>query len=407
MGAPTCAVHASESAGRRAVSSAATRRRAAARSAVDILGHDPLSNAARAAATARSTSFAWASANVIRTSSVTGEMSVSVSRELGSTHSPPMKNECGDLTVRSACACVALMLPSSRLFGTSSAHAARWSSWRTNHTDGPPCRPEEQRYFLVPGPVSRTGSDQKNARCRPLSSTKTPNAEAVAEPAWKSTGLNRFVSGKVQRAVALPTSLILRSLRMSGMSGMSGMPMALAIASFVPSRCSTHTHSSVTAFTDGSSGPVAFTVPFLVTVSFSSKLPAGISSPHSEPWALSLPELQQHRQFRPDFRGRDEISLLLVELQACGGGNSGVVCQSRVAENVREIDEGVASVDDEVGLLRELHGLTCERLGIVELTARCQDSGLDAAPQHLREQIARRSQACALLRELLCLGHAI
>ena len=119
IGAPTCAVHASESAGRRAVSSAATLRRAAARSAVESLGHGPLSNASRAAATARSTSFSWASANVISTSSVTGEMSVSVSLELGSTHSPPMKNECGDLTVRSACAWVALMMPSSRLSDSS------------------------------------------------------------------------------------------------------------------------------------------------------------------------------------------------------------------------------------------------------------------------------------------------
>jgi hypothetical protein len=60
--------------------------------------------------------------------------------------------------------------------------------------------------FGAPGPASLTGSDQKNALCRPLSSTKTPNADAVAEPARKSTGLNRFVSGNFQPALGVPRS---------------------------------------------------------------------------------------------------------------------------------------------------------------------------------------------------------
>ena len=63
------------------------------------------------------------------------------------------------------------------------------------------------------------------------------------------------------------------------MPTMSGMPIALAIASSSPTRWETHTHSSVTAVTEASSGPPAFTTPAAVTVSSSSKLPAGTSSP--------------------------------------------------------------------------------------------------------------------------------
>ena len=63
-----------------------------ARSPGDICGHGPLSNASRAAATARSTSAVVASGTLAMTSSVAGEITASVSVPAGSTQSPPMKN---------------------------------------------------------------------------------------------------------------------------------------------------------------------------------------------------------------------------------------------------------------------------------------------------------------------------
>ena len=95
IGAPTCIVQASASSGCRAASWAPTSRSFAARSATDVPGHGPWSNASRAAATARSMSPSFASAKVSTTSSVDGETTGSVSAVVGSTHSPPTKSECG------------------------------------------------------------------------------------------------------------------------------------------------------------------------------------------------------------------------------------------------------------------------------------------------------------------------
>ena len=63
-----------------------------ARSAGLICGQGPLSNASRAAATARSTSAVVASGTLAMTSSVWGEITASWSEPAGSTQSPPMKN---------------------------------------------------------------------------------------------------------------------------------------------------------------------------------------------------------------------------------------------------------------------------------------------------------------------------
>ena len=74
---------------------AAAARIAFARSWAGTSRH--VANAFRAAATARSTSFGDASGNVATTSSVTGEITVSLPPPLGFSHLPPMKNESGCL----------------------------------------------------------------------------------------------------------------------------------------------------------------------------------------------------------------------------------------------------------------------------------------------------------------------
>ena len=83
---------------------------------------------------------------------------------------------------------------------------------------------------------------------------------------------------------------------------------------------------------------------------------------------------------------------MLVELQAAGSGGCRFLRPSRVLEDVRQVDEGVTAIDDEVGLFRQCDGLTRELLCAVEPSAPCQHAGLDAAPEHLREQIASRRQ---------------
>ena len=88
---------------------------------------------------------------------------------------------------------------------------------------------------------------------------------------------------------------------MPGMSGMSdvspssGLPIALAIASFGPSRCTTHTHISDTLVTPMSNGPAASTIPSAWTCSSPLKLPAGIlSPPFRAVWLLALPATTGH-----------------------------------------------------------------------------------------------------------------
>jgi hypothetical protein len=70
-----------------------------------------MSNALRAAATALSTSAGEASGKVIKTFSVTGEITSSLPLAAGFSHLPPMKKQSGDLTDSSAAVCgTALMM---------------------------------------------------------------------------------------------------------------------------------------------------------------------------------------------------------------------------------------------------------------------------------------------------------
>src|SRR3954469_4403115 len=95
MGAPTCAVHTSASSGNRRCSTAEAFNSIAPRSCADNRGHGPVSNAARAAAIARSISSGVPSGNVMITSSVTGEITESRSFPRGVVHLPSTKTHSG------------------------------------------------------------------------------------------------------------------------------------------------------------------------------------------------------------------------------------------------------------------------------------------------------------------------
>ena len=76
----------------RAWSAAESREIAAARSSTGIVGHGPLSNASRAAATALSMSAGDASGTWPMTCSVCGETTSMMSSLSGFTNSPPMNS---------------------------------------------------------------------------------------------------------------------------------------------------------------------------------------------------------------------------------------------------------------------------------------------------------------------------
>ena len=74
----------------RSVTYSPMRASAAARSSGDVRGHGPLSNASRAAATARSTSALVARGTYPMTSSVDGEITSMRPPSAAGTHAPPM-----------------------------------------------------------------------------------------------------------------------------------------------------------------------------------------------------------------------------------------------------------------------------------------------------------------------------
>ena len=92
IGQPFCSVMVCASSCERACRPPLTLAMMSARSAADMRGHGPSSNALRAAATARSTSASLACGTRAIGSSVRGEITSMVSVPWGSTKSPPMKS---------------------------------------------------------------------------------------------------------------------------------------------------------------------------------------------------------------------------------------------------------------------------------------------------------------------------